>query len=289
MYDGDGEKYSEGIPQRLITTANSKKFRNIDILSSQNLCEQLQISLIDQLSLHPLSNNYFLTEEFIKETSSQNTPVTEVIGRSDDEDDDGDEDDGERKGRPEGKSRPEGKQGGAPTRRRRGQRGQRGVSGKTSDSTRTDKNDTVSILDTLYTYRVNLGLLRFPASKGSSWLSSKNALASHIKNERTVTGDVCFIPKYHSELQDTYCTSATSDLEVYLQKNTYKHTNDQEITSEVPYIKNMLGGKKKRRKTRTNRKKSLRHNKPKLTIIKRRFKSKKRKGKKRNKTRKRKN
>ena len=102
--------------------------------------------------------------------------------------------------------------------------------------------------------------------------------------------DVCFVPKFIKD--KTQCKSNTQESYVqdFFNKNIYEHKGQNGAKIQVPYLANMLGGKKKRRKkTRTNRKKSLRHNKPKLTIIKRRFKSKKRKGKKRRKTRKRKN
>ena len=126
-----------------------------------------------------------------------------------------------------------------------------------------------------------------------SWLHNKDSLTVLLTNEDELSGrsdDVCFVPKYIKD--KTQCNSGTKDgyVQDFFNANIYEHSGQNKAVTKVPYLANMLGGKKKRRKkTRTNRKKSLRHNKPKLTIIKRRFKSKKRKGKKRRKTRKRKN
>ena len=157
---------------------------------------------------------------------------------------------------------------------------------KTTDASSEDNH-----VDIIFNYRTNVGLLRWPDSLGESWLTSGEILQQRINIEKETAGDLCVLPKYSELVDKTYCSSKQEqDLGNFLKNKTYIHMNDVNNPQKVSYISEMFGGKKKRKKkTRTNRKKSLRHNKPKLTIIKRRFKSKKRKGKKRNKTRKRKN
>ena len=120
-----------------------------------------------------------------------------------------------------------------------------------------------------------------------SWFYSKNSLDIQRTNERNQ--EYCIIPRYVLPKDNTskLYEKDYNDKTIVNYINRYRY-QPADTTTKTNIVGDMFGGKKKRRKkTRNNRKKSLRHNKPKLTIIKRKFKSKRHKKKKNKKTRKR--